>query len=688
MVGMADGYAQASGGPAQVNLHTAPGVGNAMGAIFNAQANHSPLVVTAGQQVALADDAAGEPHQPRRDPDAAPAGQVELRAAARRGRAARARARHPPGDAAAARARPSSRSRWTTGTPRSTTATSRAAIDAPDHRARRRRPRGGRRARRAARGRREPGAGRRPRHRRQRRLGRRRRARRAPAPARSGRSPRRAAGGSASPRATRTSRASLPPAIGPVVRDARRPRPDPRRRRLGLPLLPEHPGRRCCPRAPTLVAITSDPDEAARAPMGDAIVADVKLTLERLLDAGRRVRARRRRVAARADRRARTQDPITGTAAMHALRGALPRGRDRRARGAVVDPVAAQPAAALEARAATTSAPAAGSASASSAAVGVQLAQPDRPVVCVVGEGSAQYAITAFWSAVAYDVPVTFLVLRNSEYAILKWFAAIEGVEGAPGLDLPALDSAAVAAGYGVTRRAGRRRRRAARGARRRDRVATARAGRGRGRARHVAGLGAGSRWRCSSRRSPHRARRRAPPAPTARPTGSPAGPPSRCARELVALLGADRVLARASDLVRYASDASPYRLIPEGGRHGPRRRRRRQGARLRARARRPRSPSAPAARASTARPRPTGSSSTSAATSAGSRSSDGGARVRVEPGTVLGHVNRVLAPHGHKLGPDPASTDIATRRRRDRQQLRRDALRRRPRLLLDRAPS
>src|SRR6187431_3213840 len=50
-VGMADGYAQASGRPTHVNLHTAPGLGNAMGAIFNAQANKSPLLVTAGQQV-------------------------------------------------------------------------------------------------------------------------------------------------------------------------------------------------------------------------------------------------------------------------------------------------------------------------------------------------------------------------------------------------------------------------------------------------------------------------------------------------------------------------------------------------------------------------------------------------------------------------------------------------------------
>ena len=49
-VGMADGFAQASGRPTLVNLHTAPGVGNGMGAIFNAQANKTPLVVSAGQQ--------------------------------------------------------------------------------------------------------------------------------------------------------------------------------------------------------------------------------------------------------------------------------------------------------------------------------------------------------------------------------------------------------------------------------------------------------------------------------------------------------------------------------------------------------------------------------------------------------------------------------------------------------------
>jgi benzoylformate decarboxylase len=88
-----------------------------------------------------------------------------------------------------------------------------------------------------------------------------------------------------------------------------------------------------------------------------------------------------------------------------------------------------------------------------SAAVGVQLAQPERPVVCVLGEGAAQYGITALWTAVAYRVPVTFMVLRNDEYMILKWFASHEHVSGVPGLDLPGLDVAAVARGYGMEAR-------------------------------------------------------------------------------------------------------------------------------------------------------------------------------------------------------------------------------------------
>ena len=63
-----------------------------------------------------------------------------------------------------------------------------------------------------------------------------------------------------------------------------------------------------------------------------------------------------------------------------------------------------------------------------------------------------QYAVTAFWTAVAYDVPVTFLVLRNEEYSILKWFALDRAGEGRPGLDLPALDVAAIARAMACSR--------------------------------------------------------------------------------------------------------------------------------------------------------------------------------------------------------------------------------------------
>ncbi|MDT7681670.1 MAG: benzoylformate decarboxylase, partial [Pseudonocardiales bacterium] len=50
VVGMADGYAQATHNAALVNLHSAAGVGHAMGNIFTAWKNRTPLVITAGQQ--------------------------------------------------------------------------------------------------------------------------------------------------------------------------------------------------------------------------------------------------------------------------------------------------------------------------------------------------------------------------------------------------------------------------------------------------------------------------------------------------------------------------------------------------------------------------------------------------------------------------------------------------------------
>ena len=137
-------------------------------------------------------------------------------------------------------------------------------------------------------------------------------------------------------------------------------------------------------------------------------------------------------------------------------------------------------------------------------------------------------------------------------------------------------------------------------------------------------------------------------------------GTPHALKTDLVGLLGKELVLHRAIDLVRYASDASPYRLVPqvvvlprttddivklfrycrETGRH--------------------------------ATFRAAGTSLNGQSLSDdilidvrrhwyGVDVEDAGNRVRARPGTILGHVNAQLQPHGRRLGPDPASSGACT---------------------------
>ncbi|MQA75134.1 MAG: FAD-binding protein [Solirubrobacterales bacterium] len=148
-------------------------------------------------------------------------------------------------------------------------------------------------------------------------------------------------------------------------------------------------------------------------------------------------------------------------------------------------------------------------------------------------------------------------------------------------------------------------------------------------------------------------------PSPDAAPDWVASGTPEPLRGELVSLLGADRVLTRASDIVRYASDASPYRLLPRAvvvAREDA------DVARVLAYGR---------ANGIGVTFRAGGTSLNGQAQSngilvdvrrhfRGVAVEDEGARARVRPGTVLGHANRVLAPHGARIGPDPASTEIA----------------------------
>jgi benzoylformate decarboxylase len=448
VVGMADGYAQASGQPTLVNLHTAPGVGNAMGAMFNAQANKSPLVVTAGQQVRamitlqanLTDrDATRVPHpfvkwsyEPPRAQDVPlalaratrvaslpPRGLAfvsipmddwgeevddgDVQQAIKRSVTGRAAADPEVVSALAERLAAASNPAMIAGPDVDASGAWDAAVALAE---RQRLPVWATPA---------PGGG---------RIG--------------------------FPEGHPHFRGTLPPAIGPLGQMLEGHDLVVAAGTSIFPYYPYIPGP-LLPEGTELVAITSDPDEAARAPMGDAIVADVRLTLEALLAA---VPESDRKVPEPlGDPEAPPEsDPLSPSTVHAALGDLLPDD------GIVVlespsSTMALRNQLRLSRPGSYYFGAGGGLGFGLAAAVGVQLAQPDRPVVCVMGEGSVQYAVTAFWSAVAYDVPVTFLVLRNEEYSILKWFADAEDVTGAPGLDLPALDTAEIASGYGLKSR-------------------------------------------------------------------------------------------------------------------------------------------------------------------------------------------------------------------------------------------
>ncbi|MEV5448665.1 benzoylformate decarboxylase [Streptomyces sp. NPDC052535] len=220
---------------------------------------------------------------------------------------------------------------------------------------------------------------------------------------------------------------------------------------LGAPVFRYHehlPGR-YLPEGTRLIQVTGDASAAARAPMGEALVADpgavIDVLLESLDAAG-----------APADPYRPVPVPLTAEGpGLHpeqvfaALRDEMPgdtayvveststnaawwRQMDLRRPGSYYFPAAGGLGFGLP------------------GAVGVAMAQPDRPVVGVIGDGSANYGITALWTAAQHRVPLTVVLLRNGTYGALRWFGGLLGVPDAPGLDIPGLDFTRIAEGYGV----------------------------------------------------------------------------------------------------------------------------------------------------------------------------------------------------------------------------------------------
>jgi len=85
-----------------------------------------------------------------------------------------------------------------------------------------------------------------------------------------------------------------------------------------------------------------------------------------------------------------------------------------------------------------------------SAAVGVAIARPERKVIALLGDGSAMYAIQALWTAAELKLPIAFLIINNSGYQALNEFGRLFDIQALQGTTIEHLDFCALAKGHGV----------------------------------------------------------------------------------------------------------------------------------------------------------------------------------------------------------------------------------------------
>lgn len=84
------------------------------------------------------------------------------------------------------------------------------------------------------------------------------------------------------------------------------------------------------------------------------------------------------------------------------------------------------------------------------AAIGVALARPADKVIAILGDGSSMYAIQALHAAAQLGVPVSFIIVKNGRYEALHNFGRHFAMQDLPGTQLPDLDFCALASGQGV----------------------------------------------------------------------------------------------------------------------------------------------------------------------------------------------------------------------------------------------
>jgi benzoylformate decarboxylase len=209
------------------------------------------------------------------------------------------------------------------------------------------------------------------------------------------------------------------------------------------------------PEGAELLQITNDPYDAATAIVGDSLLADAKLALEALNDAIPEVKSRPVPEVPHAAPKLPSppNSPLTALEAFAALSELRPTNAIlvHESPSNLGDLAQCWPINEPDTFYCSASG---GLGWGQPAAIGVAIAQKKlgtgRPVMAVIGDGSFQYSVQSLYTAAQHKLKVIYIVPCNGEYAILKEFALLEKTPNVPALDLPGLDIAATAKAFGL----------------------------------------------------------------------------------------------------------------------------------------------------------------------------------------------------------------------------------------------
>lgn len=197
----------------------------------------------------------------------------------------------------------------------------------------------------------------------------------------------------------------------------------------------------------TIFQITDDPDAAAVTPVGTSIIATMKPALATLLDLlpeSKRATPKGRTLPPTPH----AADPLPVEFLLHSLSQAMPDD------ASLVEEVpshrpAMQKFLPMRGQDSFYTMASGGLGYSLPAAVGMALGKPSSRTVCLIGDGSAMYSIQALWTAAQRKLPLTIVVINNSGYGAMRSFSQVMQVRNVPGLELPGIDFVRLAEGMG-----------------------------------------------------------------------------------------------------------------------------------------------------------------------------------------------------------------------------------------------